>query len=785
MDTAVTDYIQPGQSQWIGKPVRRLEDRHLMTGQGRFTDDVNLPNQACCAFVRSPHAHARIVKIDAAAARAAPGVVAVLTGADVVADGLGSLPFAHVHKRPDGQPITAPPRLPLTADVARFVGDAVAMVVAETRNQAKDAAELVEVEWEELPCVVGAAESARADAPQVWPPAFRPEFGNIAAFYRKGDSAAVDAALAAAHRVVRIAVVNNRIVSNPIEPRSALAAYDPATESFRLWVPTQMTHMMQAHIAEAVLKVPKDKVRVICGDLGGGFGTRVPPYPEYAAVTYAARKVGRPVKWLADRSETFLTDTHGRDNLTEAALAIDADHRFTALRIKTFANIGAYASNFGAAVPAMSGARAATGVYRIPTLDHEVRLMFTNTNPVDAYRGAGRPEMGYLIERLVSRAAIELGIDPVELRRKNLVRPDEMPYQTPVGSIYDCGNFRHVVDMALEAADWSGFAARKRAAAQRGSLYGRGLACYVEVTGSANLSEAVEVTVTGDGKVVVVSGTQPMGQGLWTSYAQIVAERLGVAPETVVLVQGDTGVVKSGGGSGGSRSLQVGGGAVLAGASAVIEAGRKLAAGALEAAEGDLEFRGGRFRIAGTDRGIGLFELAAKQPGAKLVAAGSATAKEQTWPNGCQVAEVEIEPETGVVRVTRHTAVDDIGRVMNPLIAHGQIQGGIVQGIGQALIERTVHDPETGQLLTGSFMDYAMPRADDVPPALKCDFDETTPTALNVLGAKGVGESGVHGAVPAVVNAVIDALSELGIREIDMPVTREKVWRAIQAARRG
>ncbi len=783
MDTAVTDFIQPGTSQWIGKPVRRLEDRHLMTGQGRFTDDVSLPNQAYCAFVRSPHAHARIVNIDSSAARKAPGVIAVFTGADVVADGLGSLPFVQVHKRPDGQPITAPPRLPLTADVARFVGDGVAMVIAETRNQAKDGADLVEVEWEVLPAVVGAAESARADAPQVWPPAFRPEFGNIAAYYRMGDAAAVDAALAAAHRVVNISVVNNRIVSNPIEPRAALAAYDPATQSFSLWVPTQMTHMMQAHISEAVLKVPKDRMRVICGDLGGGFGTRVPPYPEYAAVTYAARKVGRPVKWLADRSETFLTDTHGRDNLTEATLAVDANNRFTALRIKTLANIGAYPSNFGAAVPAMSGARAPTGVYRIPLLDHEVRLMFTNTNPVDAYRGAGRPEMGYLIERLMSRAAIELGVDPVELRRKNFVRPDEMPYKTPAGSIYECGNFAHVLDLALEAADWSGFAARKREAAQRGRLYGRGLGCYVEVTGSANLSEAVEVTVTGESKVIVVAGTQPMGQGLWTSYAQIVAERLGVAPETVVVVQGDTAVVKTGGGSGGSRSLQVGGGAVLAGANAVIEAGRKVAAGALEAAEGDLEFRGGRFQIAGTDRGIGLFELAAKQPGAKLVCTASATAKEQTWPNGCQIAEVEIEPETGIVKVTRHTAVDDIGRVMNPLIAHGQIQGGIVQGIGQALIERTVHDPETGQLLTGSFMDYAMPRADDVPP-LKCDFDETTPTVLNALGAKGVGESGVHGAVPAVVNAVVDALSELGIREIDMPVTREKVWRAIRGARR-
>ena len=782
MNTAVTDYIQPGQSQWIGKPVRRLEDQHLMTGRGRFTDDVNLPNQAYCAFVRSPHAHARIVKIDTAAARKAPGVLAVFTGADMVADGVGSMPFVRMHKRPDGQPIDAPPRLPLVADVARFVGNAVAMVVAETRNQAKDAAELVEVEWDVLPAVVDPVAASRPDAPQVWSPAFTPEFGNIAAYYQMGDSAAVDAALKSAHRVVRIALVNNRIVSNPIEPKAALASYDASADMLTLWCQTQNTHMVHTQLAETVLKIPKEKFRVVCTDLGGGFGTRVPPYPEYCAVAYAARKLARPVKWLSDRSETFLSDNHGRDNVTEGELAVDAENRFTALRIRTFANVGAYISNFGSAVPAMSGARAPTGMYKIPLLRHEVRIMFTNSVPVDAYRGAGRPEMGYFIERLMSRAAIELGVDPAELRRKNFVQPSDMPYKNPAGFTYDCGNFERILDGALRAADWKGFAARKADAGRRGKLCGRGVGCYVEVTGSANLSETVDVMVGGDGKVTVVSGTQPMGQGLWTSYAQIVAERLGVAPETVVVVQGDTAIVKTGGGSGGSRSLQVGGAAVLAGANAAIDAGRKLAAGALEAAEGDIEFRGGRFAIAGTDRAIGLFELAAKQPERKFVCTASATAKDQTWPNGCQIAEAEIDPETGVVTVTRHTAVDDIGRVMNPLIAHGQIEGGIGQGIGQAIVERTVYD-ENGQLLTGSFMDYAMPRADDMP-SFTTGFDESIPTAFNVLGAKGVGESGVHGAVPAVVNAVIDALSELGIREIDMPVTREKVWRAIRAARK-
>jgi len=779
---ASSEIVQPGKSQWIGKPVRRLEDQHLMTGRGKFTDDVSLPGQAHCAFARSPHAHARIVRIDTAAARAAPGVIAVFTGADLIADGVQPLPFAQMHKRPDGSPVVAPPRHPLTADAARFVGNAFAMVIAETRNQAKDAAELIEVEWEPLPAVVEAVDAARPDAPKHWEPAFTPEYGNIAAIYRIGEQDKVDEAFARAHKVVSVRVVNNRIVSNPIEPKAVLAHYDAATGQFTLWCPTQNTHLMLTQLCDAILKVPKEKFRVICGDLGGGFGTRVWPYPEYAAVAYAARKVGRPVKWLADRSETFLSDTHGRDHVSEASLALDREHRFTALRIRTYANIGAYVSNFGAAVPAFSGARTPTGVYRIPLLQQEVRMMFTNTGPVDAYRGAGRPEAGYLIERLVSRAAIELGVDPVELRRRNLVRAQDMPYTNAAGYTYDCGDFPGVLDKALAAADWNGFPARRAAAKQRGRLAGRGIACYVEVTGSANLTEAVEVTVTGEGKVIVVSGTQSMGQGLWTAYAQIAAERLGVPIESISVIQGDTAIVKSGGGSGGSRSLQVGGAAVLAGEHAALEAGRKLAAQALEAAEGDIEFRAGRFVIAGTDRGIGLFELAAKQPGAKLAVAASATAKDQTWPNGCQIAEVEIDPETGVVEVTRMTAVDDIGRVMNPLIAHGQIQGGIAQGIGQALVERTVYDRESGQLLTGSFADYAMPRADDMP-MFDCHFDESTPTALNVLGAKGAGESGTHGAVPAVVNAVIDALAELGVREIEMPLTREKVWRAIGAAR--
>ena len=774
------DTLQPGRSQWIGRPVRRLEDARLLTGLGRFTDDQFPPGLAYCAFVRSPHAHARIAGIDTSAAKGMPGVVAVYTGRDLIDDGIGGLPFLHMHKRPGGAPIVAAPRRALTVEVARFVGDAVALVVAETRNQAKDAAEQVEVDWEPLDAVADARDAARDDAPQVWPEACASGWGNIAAYYEAGAAAVVDAAFAGARPVVKLAVRNNRVVSNPLEPRAAVAQFDAATGAFTLWCPTQNTQLVCTQLAEAVFKVAREKMRVVCTDMGGGFGTRGYPYPEYVAVAYAARRSGRPVKWLGDRSEIFLTDTHGRDNWTEAELALDDAHRFVALRIRTTANIGAYISHYGSAVPAMSGVRAATGAYRIPLLRHEVRMQFTHTTPVDAYRGAGRPEMGYLLERLVSRAAIELDVDPVELRRRNLLTPGELPYRTATGQTYDCGNFPRILEECLRAGEWESFPVRKAAAKARGKLLGRGVAYYIEVTGSAKLDEAVDVTVAADGTVTVVAGTQPMGQGLWTSYAQILADRLGIEPERVVLVHGDTALVKSGGGSGGSRSLQVGGTAVLAGANAVVDAGRKLAAHALEAAEGDIELAAGRFRIAGTDRSIGLFELAARAPEGRIAVTATGAATAQTWPNGCQVAEVEIDPETGVVRVVTHAAVDDIGRVMNPLIAHGQVEGGIVQGLGQALIEDCVYDA-SGQLLSGSFMDYGMPRADDVPD-LVTQFDESAPTAHNALGAKGVGEAGCHGATPAIVNAVIDALREYGVKEIDMPVTREKVWRVLRAS---
>jgi carbon-monoxide dehydrogenase large subunit len=742
--------------------MRRLEDARLLAGQGRFTDDVRVEGAAHAAFLRSPHARARIARLELAAARAAAGVIAVLTGADVLADGLQPLPFAHLHKRQDGTPIDSPPRLAITADEARFVGDAVAMVVAQTRNQARDAAELIEVEWEPLEAIADLPAAARA--------------GHVAAYYHMGDKAAREAAFAKAAHVVRLQVVNQRVIANPLEPRALAARFDADTGRYTLWCPTQNVHNVRAQLATA-LAVKEDALHILSTDVGGGFGARGYAYPEHAALLWAARKLGRPLRWLADRSENFLCEVHGRDNLTVAELAVDTGQRFTALRIRTLANVGGYISSFGAAVPAMSGVRAPTGVYAIPVLDHEVKMMFTNTSPVDAYRGAGRPEMGYLLERLVERAARELGADPVELRLKNLVPSSAMPYANPAGLTYDCGDFAKILRSTLAAADWDGFAARKRDAQARGLRYGRGLACYVEITGSARLTEIVRMIAAADGTLEVDCGTQAIGQGLWTSYAQVVADQLGIDPAAIRVVQGDSDLVAAGGGAGGSRGLQVGGSAALAAALALIEAARPLAAQALEAAAADLAYGNGRFSIAGTDRGIELAELAGRQPERRIVCEHTETVKGQTWPNGCQVVEVEVDPETGAVRVVRHHAVDDIGRVVNPLTAEGQMHGGVAQGLGQALFEQSVYD-ETGQLLTGSFMDYAMPRADDIPD-LRASFDQSVPTRQNLLGAKGAGEAGCHGATPAIVNAVIDAI---GVAEIDMPLTPEKVWRALQGA---
>jgi carbon-monoxide dehydrogenase large subunit len=772
---------QHARSQWIGHPLRRLEDDALLCGRGRFADDLDGAGAAHAAFHRSPHAHAEIRSIDVAAARAAPGVLAVFTGRDIVAAGLKPLPFNRMHKRPDGAPMVDAPRYALTPDAARYVGDPVAMVVARTRDQARDAADLIEIDWAPRPAVVDLVTSGRDDAPQVWPAAFAPGYGNIAAVYRKGDADAVAAAFARAARVIEIKLVNNRVVGNPLEPRAATATYDAGAEKYSLHCPTQNTYALRVQLAETVLGIPKEKLRVTCNDLGGSFGLRGHGCPEYAALLFAAKQLGQPVRWRGDRSEMFFAEAHGRDNVSEAALALDAENRFTALRIRTLANIGAYVSNFGASVPAMSGARAASGAYDLPLIDHEVRMLYTHTVPVDAYRGAGRPEAGYLLERLVSQAARELGVDPVDLRRRNLLPPAKLPYTNAIGAVFDSGDFPALLERALEFADWAGFDERRAQAQRRDRLAGRGLAFYIEVTGSGRLNEAVEMSIDAEGAVTVFSGTQSMGTGLATAYAQIAADVLGVDPGTVRTVQGDTDRIPDGGGSGGSRSVQVGGSAVREGAFALIEAARRLAAEALEAAESDLEFADGAFRVAGTDRVIELRALAARAPGGRIVIHAARTVDGQSWPNGCQLCEVEIDPESGVIEITRHAAIDDIGTVINPLVAEGQIQGGIAQGLGQALLEHCIYERASGQLLTGSFMDYAMPRASDLP-AFVAAFDEHSPTALNPLGAKGAGEAGTNGAAPALVNAVLDALAPLGIRSLDMPLTSEKIWRAINGA---
>jgi len=705
-------------------------------------------------------------------------VLGVFTGEDILAAGLAPLPFTQMHPRPDGTPITAPLRHALTSGDVRFVGDPVALVIAETREIARDAADRIEIEWETSDAVADVCAAGERYGPVVWQPAFTAEHGNIAALYRKGDKAATDAAFAEAAHVTRLRVVNQRVVANPIEPRALCATFLADEGRFRLYCPTQNPHTVRNQLSQ-VFRLPESAFHVVCTDLGGGFGTRGYAYPEHAAICLAAREIGRPVRWRADRSENFLSEVHGRDSVTEAELALDRDHHFIGLRIRTIANVGAYLSHFGACVPALSGARAATGVYDIPNLDHEVRMLFTHTAPVDAYRGAGRPEIGYMMERLVSRASRELSVDAAALRMKNFVAPERMPYRNPAGAVCDCGNFPLIFQRALAIADWEGFPERKRRAADRGLLYGRAATCYVEVTGSARLTEAVELSFSADGTATLVSGTQQVGQGIQTSYSQILAERLGIAPEAVRIVQGDSDAAPTGGGAGASRSLQVGGSAAAMGADALVEIGRRLAAERLEAASTDVEYHAGAYRIAGTDRAVSLADLAATNPEKLLRVRHTETVQGMTWPNGCYVCEVEIDPQTGAVHVARFTSVDDIGTVVNPMIAEGQVHGGIAQGVGQALMERSAYD-ENGQLLSGSFMDYCMPRA-DLLPGLACTFDESVPSAMNRLGAKGVGEAGCHGAMPAVVEAVMDALGAPPTLALDMPLTPEKIWRVLAA----
>jgi carbon-monoxide dehydrogenase large subunit len=755
----------------LGQAVPRAEDPALVKGAGRYADDVRLANEAYAFVVRSPHAHAVLRRVDAAAARRAPGVLAVLTGADVRADGLGDIPCLVPVTNADGSPRGETPRPLLAIDRVRHVGDPVALVVAESLARAKDAAELVAADYEPLPAVADTFAATRPGAAQVWPGVK----GNLCFDIALGDRTAADAAFARAKHVTRLELVNNRLVANPLEPRAAVADYDPATGRSTLYTPTQGPHLIRNQIAGQILKLDPRELRVVSGNVGGGFGMKIFLHPEQPLAVWASRKLRRPVRWTGERSETFLADVQGRDNYSTAELALDADGKFLALRATTYANMGAYLSNFGPFIPQLA-LYVLSSVYRIPAIALDVKGVVTNTVPVDAYRGAGRPEGIYLAERIVDVAARELGLAPDELRRRNFI--DAFPYRTPVESEYDSGDFAGTMAAAMRQADWAGFAARRAAAAARGRLRGLGLGMYIERCGAGS-PDTVTLRIGGDGKATLLSGMQDNGQGHVTGFKQVLSAALGIDADAIEVVQGDTDVTPDGM-TGGSRFLAIGGVAATAAAEEVVTKGRETAAGLLEAAAADVEYRDGRYWIAGTDRGVSLFEVAARTRG--LEATHTRNPESYTYPNGCHIVEVEVDPETGATRIERYTIVDDFGRAVNPLVLEGQVHGGTVQGVGQALLEHGYYDPETAQLLAGSFMDYALPRADDVP-SFDCDFNHT-PCTTNPLGVKGAGESGAVGAPAAVISALIDALhAATGRSHIDMPATAEKVWRALRPTR--
>ncbi|MBU6497112.1 MAG: xanthine dehydrogenase family protein molybdopterin-binding subunit [Rhodospirillales bacterium] len=768
----------------IAQPVRRVEDPRLLKGNGAYTDDITLPGTAHGVVLRSPHAAAKLLSIETAAAKAVPGVLAVYTGADLKADGIGDLPCAVTLKNRDGSDQFSPPRPTLAVDAVHHVGTPVAFIVAETTQAARDAAEAVMVEYDILPSITDLATAMDPGAPQVWAGAPR----NVCFDWEVGQKDKVEELFAKAAHVTRLTVVNNRIVVSSIEARAAQAEYDSATGRWTLRTNTQGGWGIKEMMGNNIFNVPPDRFRVITPDVGGGFGMKLFLYAEQVLACYAARKLGRPVKWTSERSEAFLSDSAGRDNITLGEIALDKDGKLLALRTRNVANMGGYLSNFAPYIPTMAGTGVLASVYGFQAVYANVIGVFTNTVPVDAYRGAGRPESNYLVERLIDAAAREIGMDRVELRRRNMVTPDAMPYTSPMGKKYDSGDFRIVLDAALKKVDWAGFEARRAAAAKRGRRRGIGLAYYLEATGGAP-TERAEIRFAEDGFVDVYVGTQSTGQGHETAYVQLTVDQLGVPGEKVRVKQGDTDSIPVGGGTGGARSLYSEGQAILVTAGTVIEKGRKAASETLEAAPADIVFEAGRFSIAGTDRGVDIIALAAAQRAraakgedvTTLDAAEIANIDAHTFPNGCHIAEVEIDPETGTLELVRYSVTDDVGKAVNPMIVRGQVHGGVAQGFGQAVLERTAYDPESGQLLSGSFMDYTMPRADDLP-SIDVDFIEV-PCRSNPLGVKGAGEAGAVGSPPAVVNAIVDALSPLGITHVDMPATPERLWQAVATAR--
>jgi carbon-monoxide dehydrogenase large subunit len=767
----------------IGQPVPRSEDPVLLRGEGRYCDDVSLPGQAYAVMVRSPHAHGVIRRIDGTAARAMPGVLAIYTAADLAAGGIGPLPPRQIMNNRDGTPMLSPVRYALATDKVRHVGEAVAAIVAESVASAKDAAEAIVVEIDPLPAVTAPGQAAAPGAPLVYDDVP----GNVGLDFHYGDSDKVAAAFAAAAHITRLELRSNRIVVNPIEPRSALAQYDAQRQHWTLHVECQGVFGFRNYIA-GVLGVGRDKLRVLTDRVGGSFGMKQPTSAEYFCILHAARELGRPVKWTDERSGSFVSDSHGRDHEMTAELALDAQGNFLAVRLTGYGNLGA---TYGAPGPATRNAvRNTLGVYKTPLIEVSTKCVFSNTTPVGAYRGAGRPEANYYMERLVDTAAAETGIDRVALRRRNHIPPEAMPYKSPNGNTYDSGEFTALLDKAVALADWDGFAARKAASRARGLLRGRGIGDYLELTGVSG-REMGGIRFEPNGDVTIITGTLDYGQGHASPFAQVLATRLGIPFQRIRLLQGDSDQLIAGGGTGGSKSMMTSGTAIVEASDKVVEAGRQIAAHVLEAASPDIEFRAGRFVISGTDRSVGLMELAARiHAGLALPAdlpqnldiSNISNGPPSAFPNGCHIAEVEVDPETGMVDVVRYTFVNDFGVVINPLLVDGQAHGGIVQGIGQALREHTVYDDE-GQLLTGSFMDYAMPRAED--PPLFVNASHPVPAKTNPLGAKGCGEAGCAGALPSVMNALVDALSEFGISHIDMPATPERVWQAIRRARAG
>ncbi|MBN9509616.1 MAG: xanthine dehydrogenase family protein molybdopterin-binding subunit [Alphaproteobacteria bacterium] len=783
----------------IGAAILRKEDRRFITGRGNYVADLKRPGMTMGVFVRSPHAHAMVRGVDATAALAMPGVLAVLTGADLAADGVGGLPVGWGITGKDGLPMKEPPHPALADGKVRYVGDAVAFVVAETLELARQAAESVVVDYDVLPAAVGVLDAVRPDAPLL----FDDVPGNLCCDWDMGDRAAVDAAFAGAAHVARISLTNNRLIGNPMEPRAAVAEYESSTDRTTLWTTSQFPHVVRLLMGNFVLKIPQHKLRVVAPDVGGGFGVKQFHYAEEAVLTWAARRIGRPIKWVCDRSEGFISDAHGRDHVTEAEMALDETGKFLALRVSTLANMGGYLSTFGPNIPTNLYAPLLAGVYTTPAIYCEVKCVFTNTVPVDAYRGAGRPEATFLVERLVDICAAELGMDRIAIRRRNMIPKEAYPYQTPMVVEYDSGDPVGCMDRALEVADWAGFAARKQESARRGRYRGIGISTYVEACGLApsrlairmgargGLYESATVRVHPTGDVTVLIGTHSHGQGHETTFAQIVSEKLGVPVERIDIVFGDTDKVQFGMGTYGSRSLVVGGSALSKAADKIILKGRKIAAHQLEAGLDDVVFENGVFSVVGTDRRRSFDEisLSAYVPADFPLEALEPGLEEQayydpvnfSYPGGAHIAEVEVDRETGSVELVAYTAVDDVGTVINPIIVAGQLHGGITQGVGQALCESAVYDEGSGQLLSGSFMDYCMPRA-DMMPRMEIQT-HSTPCAHTDLGTKGCGEVGTIGSPAAVTNAIVDALSELGIAHIDMPASPNRIWRIMQNAR--